>query len=365
MEADRALLQVSPPTARRDGAQGHADFSRSQRLAARRPIEIDRWRRVKRRSTPRRGGVKNRQGDRGLIGVWMGSVTGRPPSGSCMKRSGWFSCPRSARRTKRGPMSRQGESDAVHGAAAACARARAEQGRVPRHGRAVRRRRAPHARRHLALGRAHPEGEWGELARRLDLARAEFDARAVKKLARSRDDRTLQWLLERRDPKRFHLALEGADRAERRRRARGSRGAVAEVLSDAEQRAKVLDAVAKRLAARRRRRGGCCRRRRKRRRGVTPRATPGRSRSSARTSDHAEGRRAPELCAEHVEPLAAASASRPHWTRHHAQGAAAGRLDVRARAGPLRAAPRSPASTCSRSRTMTTRRARSTRCGRP
>lgn len=103
--------------------------------------------------------------------------------------------------------------------------------------------------RHLALGRAHPEGEWGELARRLDLARAEFDARAVKKLARSRDDRTLQWLLERRDPKRFHLALKVLIERNEDDVLAAVEGAVAEVLSDAEQRAKVLDAVAKRLAA--------------------------------------------------------------------------------------------------------------------
>lgn len=103
--------------------------------------------------------------------------------------------------------------------------------------------------RHLAIGRADPSSVWGPLAQRLDRARAEFDARAVKRLARSRDDRTLQWLLERRDPKRFHLALKVLIERNEEDVLAAVESAATEVIADAEQRAKLLDAVARRLAA--------------------------------------------------------------------------------------------------------------------
>lgn len=57
----------------------------------------------------------------------------------------------------------------------------------------------------MATGRALPDGPFGELARRLDAARAKYDADSDEVLAKHPDWRAVAWHKERLNPKRNHL----------------------------------------------------------------------------------------------------------------------------------------------------------------
>jgi hypothetical protein len=100
----------------------------------------------------------------------------------------------------------------------------------------------------LYAGRAQ-EGTWlAGFANRYDAALAKFTAKASKRFARSRESRDLQWLLERLDPKRYHLPLRVIVDGDRRA-VLVAVGQVAEELLDAELRSKFLARLAQALLA--------------------------------------------------------------------------------------------------------------------